>query len=86
MIVQVQQRGTPAPEEPRAPRPDVGPSGGWAARCYCRQSAPVTGKAGIDMLTHTKSMPIYPADTVIDHLFPPYIEEKVQELHEWFEY
>ncbi|MDX6315861.1 MAG: aldehyde dehydrogenase [Streptomyces sp.] len=44
------------------------------------------GKAGFDMLTHAKSMLISPADTSIEHLFPPYTEDKVQALHEWFDY
>jgi aldehyde dehydrogenase (NAD+) len=44
------------------------------------------GKAGFDMLTHAKSMFISPPDVAIDHLFPPYTEEKVQSLNQWFEY
>jgi aldehyde dehydrogenase (NAD+) len=38
------------------------------------------------MLTHAKSMLISPPDVAIDHLFPPYTEEKNQALKQWFEY
>ena len=44
------------------------------------------GKYGFDMLTHAKSMLISPPDVAIDHLFPPYTEEKNQALKQWFEY
>ena len=44
------------------------------------------GKYGFDMLTHTKSMLISPPDVAIEHLFPPYTEEKVRALSQWFEY
>src|SRR5271168_638768 len=44
------------------------------------------GKYGYDSLTHAKSVLISPPDVAIDHLFPPYTEEKVQELNQWFEY
>jgi len=44
------------------------------------------GKAGFDALTHAKSVLISPPDVDIDHLFPPYTEEKVKALSQWFEY
>jgi aldehyde dehydrogenase (NAD+) len=44
------------------------------------------GKYGFEMLTHAKSMFIAPPDVAIDHLFPPYNEEKVEALNQWFEY
>ena len=44
------------------------------------------GKYGFDMLTHAKSMLISPPDVAIDHLFPPYSEEKNQALSIWFNY
>jgi aldehyde dehydrogenase (NAD+) len=44
------------------------------------------GKYGFDMLTHAKSMFISPPDISIDHLFPPYTEEKNEALKLWFEY
>jgi aldehyde dehydrogenase (NAD+) len=44
------------------------------------------GKAGYDSLTHAKSILVSPPDTAIEHLFPPYTQEKVQELTQWFEY
>jgi aldehyde dehydrogenase (NAD+) len=44
------------------------------------------GKYGFDSLTHAKSILISPPDVAIDHLFPPYTEEKVQALNQWFEY
>jgi aldehyde dehydrogenase (NAD+) len=44
------------------------------------------GKAGFDMLTHAKSMLISPPDVDIDHLFPPYNEQKVKGLDIWFDY
>jgi aldehyde dehydrogenase (NAD+) len=44
------------------------------------------GKYGYDSLTHAKSVLISPPDVAIDHLFPPYSEEKVQALNQWFEY
>jgi len=34
------------------------------------------GKAGFDALTHAKSVLISPPDVAIDHLFPPYTEER----------
>jgi DNA-binding transcriptional LysR family regulator len=36
------------------------------------------GKYGYDSLTHAKSVLISPPDVAIDHLFPPYTQEKVQ--------
>ena len=44
------------------------------------------GKAGYDSLTHAQSILVSPPDTAIEHLFPPYTQEKVQELAQWFEY
>ena len=44
------------------------------------------GKYGFDALTHAKSILISPADVAIDHLFPPYTDEKVRALAQWFEY
>jgi aldehyde dehydrogenase (NAD+) len=43
-------------------------------------------KYGFDQLTHAKSMLISPPDVVIDHLFPPYREEKVRALSMSFDY
>ena len=44
------------------------------------------GKYGYDSLTHAKSILISPPDVAIDHLFPPYTQEKVQALNLWFDY
>jgi aldehyde dehydrogenase (NAD+) len=44
------------------------------------------GKYGFDALTHAKSVLVSPADVAIDHLFPPYTEEKVKALAQWFDY
>ncbi|MDB5861418.1 MAG: aldehyde dehydrogenase [Ramlibacter sp.] len=44
------------------------------------------GKYGFDQLTHAKSMLISPADVAIDHLFPPFTNEKTEQLITWFEY
>jgi aldehyde dehydrogenase (NAD+) len=44
------------------------------------------GKDGFNMLTHAKSVLVSPADTSIEHLFPPYTDEKVQALRQWFEF
>ncbi|HVW63446.1 MAG TPA: aldehyde dehydrogenase family protein [Nitrosospira sp.] len=44
------------------------------------------GKYGFDQLTHAKSMLISPPDVAIDHLFPPYTQEKVRALSMWFDY
>jgi alpha-glucosidase (family GH31 glycosyl hydrolase) len=43
-------------------------------------------EAGFDALTHAKSVLISPPDVAIEHLFPPYTEEKVKALSQWFEY
>ncbi|MGD1025756.1 MAG: aldehyde dehydrogenase family protein [Candidatus Sulfotelmatobacter sp.] len=43
------------------------------------------GKYGYDSLTHAKSVLISPPDVAIDHLFPPYTQEKVQALNQWFD-
>jgi aldehyde dehydrogenase (NAD+) len=43
------------------------------------------GKDGFDTLTHAKSILVSP-DVAIEHLFPPYTPEKVQELNQWFGY
>ncbi|HEX8666996.1 MAG TPA: aldehyde dehydrogenase family protein [Allosphingosinicella sp.] len=44
------------------------------------------GKHGFDALTHAKSMLISPPDTAIEHLFPPFSEEKVREIALWTVY
>jgi aldehyde dehydrogenase (NAD+) len=44
------------------------------------------GKYGFDMLTHAKSMLIAPPDVAIDHLLPPYTNEKNEALKLWFQY
>ena len=44
------------------------------------------GKYGYESLTHAKSILISPADVAIDHLFPPYTEDKVQAINQWFDY
>lgn len=44
------------------------------------------GRDGYNMLTHAKSMLISPPDVAIDHLFPPYTDEKNRELSTWFDY
>src|ERR1700691_356281 len=44
------------------------------------------GKAGVDALTHAKSVLISPPDVAIEYLFPPYTDEKVKALRQWFEY
>jgi aldehyde dehydrogenase (NAD+) len=44
------------------------------------------GKYGFDTLTHAKSMLISPPDVAIDHLFPPYTDEKDEALKGWFQY
>ena len=44
------------------------------------------GKAGFDALTHAKSVLISPSDVAIEHLFPPFTDEKVRALNQWFEY
>ncbi len=44
------------------------------------------GKHGFEALTHAKSIVVSPPDYAIDHLFPPYTEEKVEALAQWFDY
>jgi aldehyde dehydrogenase (NAD+) len=44
------------------------------------------GKYGFDSLTHAKSVLISAPDIAIDHLFPPFTEEKVLALKQWFIY
>jgi aldehyde dehydrogenase (NAD+) len=44
------------------------------------------GRYGFDTLTHAKSMLISPPDVAIDHLFPPYTDEKVEAMKQWFDY
>jgi aldehyde dehydrogenase (NAD+) len=41
------------------------------------------GKDGFDMLTHAKSILVSPPDVAIDHLFPPYTEDKIEALSGW---
>jgi aldehyde dehydrogenase (NAD+) len=43
------------------------------------------GKYGYDSLLHAKSVLMSPPDVAIDHLFPPYTQEKVQALNQWFD-
>jgi aldehyde dehydrogenase (NAD+) len=43
------------------------------------------GKDCLDALTHAKSILVSRPDVAIEHLFPPYRPEKVQELNQWFE-
>src|SRR5271163_13391 len=44
------------------------------------------GKYGFDALTHAKSMLISPPDVAIEHLYPPFTDEKNRALKGWFEY
>jgi aldehyde dehydrogenase (NAD+) len=44
------------------------------------------GREGYNMLTHAKAMLISPPEVSIDHLFPPYTDEKNRELATWFDY
>jgi aldehyde dehydrogenase (NAD+) len=44
------------------------------------------GKAGFEALTHAKSVLISPPDVAIEHLFPPFTNEKNSELSMWFDY
>jgi aldehyde dehydrogenase (NAD+) len=44
------------------------------------------GKYGFDQLTHAKSMLVSPADISIDHVYPPYTDDKIAELAQWFVY
>jgi aldehyde dehydrogenase (NAD+) len=37
-------------------------------------------------MTHARSKLISPPDVAIDHLFPPYTDEKSEALKVWFEY
>jgi aldehyde dehydrogenase (NAD+) len=41
------------------------------------------GKFGYDSLTHPKSVLTTPADFTIDHLYPPYTEEKIKASEIW---
>ena len=44
------------------------------------------GRHGFEALSHAKSMLISPPDVAIDHLFPPFTEEKVRETALWQDY
>ena len=44
------------------------------------------GRDGYNMLTHAKAMLISPPDVAIEHLFPPYTDQKNRELSTWFDY
>jgi aldehyde dehydrogenase (NAD+) len=44
------------------------------------------GKYGYDSLTHAKSILHAPAGEAVEHLFPPYSMDKIEELSGWFEY
>jgi hypothetical protein len=44
------------------------------------------GKDGFDALTPAKSILVSRPDVAIEHLFPPYTSEKVQEPNQWFAY
>jgi aldehyde dehydrogenase (NAD+) len=44
------------------------------------------GRDGYNTLTHAKAMLISPADVAIDHLFPPYTDQKNREISTWFDY
>lgn len=44
------------------------------------------GKYGYDSLSHAKSILHAPAGVAIEHLFPPFNDEKVKALSGWFEY
>lgn len=44
------------------------------------------GKAGFEALTHAKSILISPPDVAIEHLLPPFTDEKNSELRMWFDY
>jgi aldehyde dehydrogenase (NAD+) len=44
------------------------------------------GKQGYDSLTHPKSILVSPADTAIDHLYPPYTIDKIHALNQWLSY
>ena len=42
------------------------------------------GKYGFDTLTHAKSILVSPPDVAINHLFPPFTPEKVDDVKQWF--
>src|SRR4029077_16436529 len=44
------------------------------------------GKDGFDARSDAKSILVSPPNVAIEHLFPPYTPEKVQELNQWFGY
>jgi aldehyde dehydrogenase (NAD+) len=44
------------------------------------------GRHGFEALSHAKSMLISPPDASIDHLFPPFTEEKVRATSAWLDY
>ena len=44
------------------------------------------GRYGFDALTHAKSILVSPPDVTIEHLFPPYDDDKVNALAQWFDY
>lgn len=44
------------------------------------------GKYGFDALTHAKSMLLSPPDASVEHLYPPFTDEKNRALKGWFEY
>jgi aldehyde dehydrogenase (NAD+) len=44
------------------------------------------GKYGYDNLTHAKSVLISRPDASIDHLYPPFTMDKVQDLRQWLDY
>ena len=71
------------------------PPPGQSGQCLCYRPpgsflestvGSVLARAEVDALTHAKSVLISPPDVAIEHLFPPYTNEKVQALSQWFEY
>nr|WP_256590987.1 MULTISPECIES: aldehyde dehydrogenase family protein [unclassified Pseudomonas] len=44
------------------------------------------GQHGFNSLTHAKSILVSPPDVAIEHLIPPYTEEKNRALSLWFDY
>jgi len=44
------------------------------------------GRYGFEQLTHAKSVLISPPDVAIEHMYPPYNDNKVAELSQWFDY
>jgi len=44
------------------------------------------GRYGFEQLTHAKSVLISPPDVAIEHMYPPFNDEKVAELSQWFDY